>query len=309
MKCYTPPKKEIWKGRNDGSRNYQIVKCVNLSESPKLKAGSFALLGFACDEGIRRNHGRPGAKHGPTAFREAFANQPSVKQDLDLYDCGAITCNSSNLEEAQNSLAEAVKILIQEDVIPIVIGGGHELAWGQFLGYAMAKEQSCKIVNFDAHYDIRPLTDSKGNSGTSFRQIYQYCQENRLPFDYTCIGISTLGNTKQLHEDAKALKVNTVFAEDIQTQGEAALTHILPKGNDPIYLSLCLDVFAAAYAPGVSSPQPLGLAPWQLLPSLVKCVKSGNVKMIGIAELAPRYDLDNCTAKLAAQIVNMLISQ
>lgn len=309
MKWYTPPKKEVWKGRNDGSRNYQLVQCVNLLKPLKLERGGFGLLGFACDEGVKRNQGRPGAKKGPAAFIEAFAGLPTLNKDIHLYDCGTITCETDNFEEAQDYLANAVALLLQQDVIPIVIGGGHELAWGQFIGYVKAKQQSCRIINFDAHYDIRPLQNGKGNSGTSFRQIYDYCQHYQWPFDYTCVGISKGGNTLELHESAKEMKAKVVFAEDIHTQGDAAFSKTLQEGKDPIYLSLCLDVFAAAHAPGVSAPQPLGLAPWDLIPALLKVMKTGNVKMIGVAELAPEYDRDGVTAKLAAQIVNMLIAR
>jgi formiminoglutamase len=305
---YNPPVKNIWSGRDDGSqalRNHQVIKCIPIQQLPNhFHENSFALLGFVCDEGVKRNSGRVGAAEGPRSFREAFANLPA-NHTHSLYDCGDIVCKDHNLEEAQKELAHTVSALLRLGITPIVIGGGHELAWGQFQGYTTAHpNHSCAIVNYDAHYDIRPLVDEKGNSGTPFRQIYDYCTSHNLPFDYTCVGISKFGNTQYLHDEAKKMKIKTLFAEDIH-MGSAFTKD--PKQD--VFLSICLDVFDAAHAPGVSAPQPLGLTPWQLLPSMFNLMHSGKVAMIGVAELNPIYDRDNSTAKLAAQIVNSLLSQ
>jgi formiminoglutamase len=70
-----------------------------------------------------------------------------------------------------------------------------------------------------------------------------------------------------------------------------------------IYLTLCLDVFASAYAPGVSSPQAFGLSPYTLLPFFRQVLESGKVIGFDIAELNPIYDQDSQTAKLAAHFV------
>ena len=73
--------------------------------------------------------------------------------------------------------------------------------------------------------------------------------------------------------------------------------------NEMIYLSLCLDVFSAAYAPGVSAMQPLGLTPWHVIPLIRQLAASGKVISYDIAELSPRYDIDQRTAKLAANLI------
>lgn len=300
---YTPSDKTLWTGREDATRYHQVVECCDLRYLPaKFENNSFGIIGFACDEGVKRNGGRVGAKDGPKAFRCAFANLPT-NHTRRVYDFGDILCKDGNLETAQKNLADGVAILIKHGITPIVIGGGHELAWGQFLGYAQTHpHQSCSIVNYDAHYDIRPLTDPIGNSGTPFRQIYNYCQSEQLPFDYTCVGISRFGNTQSLHDEADKMGVKRVYSDEVSSE-------IKISAERDVYLSLCLDVFSSAHAPGVSAPQPLGVMPMQLLPSMIHLMNTGKVAMVGIAELNPKYDVDNCTAKLAAQIVNTLISQ
>ena len=75
--------KDTWAGRNDGAglsvqRWHQRVILVDMVTGQlPLIAGSqkgIALIGFASDEGVRRNGGRTGAKSGPLYFRKACAN-------------------------------------------------------------------------------------------------------------------------------------------------------------------------------------------------------------------------------------------
>ena len=83
--------------------------------------------------------------------------------------------------------------------------------------------------------------------------------------------------------------------------------------NDQIYLTLCSDVFSAAYAPGVSASQPFGMHPEMVLLLLKHITNSGKVISFDIAEVSPRFDEDNRTAKLAAitifAVINTIIEQ
>ena len=88
-------------------------------------------------------------------------------------------------------------------------------------------------------------------------------------------------------------------AEEIYEQNLAWQIAFLDKfmlNLDHIYLTLCLDVLAECFAPGVSAPQPMGLTPWQILPLLKYIIQSGKVVSIDIAELSPPLDQDtkNC---------------
>ena len=77
--------------------------------------------------------------------------------------------------------------------------------------------------------------------------------------------------------------------------------------NDLIYISLSLDVFSPAFAPGVSTIQPLGLTPWHIIPLIRQLAASGKVISYDIVEHVPRYDIDHRTAKLAASLIYEII--
>ena len=294
---------------------------------------NFGLLGFACDEGVRRNHGRPGAFLGPNVFREVLSkiNMPVFR------DFGDIECLDSDLETAQKNLGLKIVEILSQNYMPVVVGGGHETAYGHFLGISkFLGQKNCGIINFDAHFDLRPLTSpltplhqvergnnsrtafspsplggegpgvrSLGTSGTPFLQIAHERQEKKLKFDYLVLGIQPFANSQALFNQARDLEVSYVLAENLDKQAPAAIDKILSQ-HEFIYLSICLDIFAEAFAPGVSAPQVLGVFPHQVLPLLRQIMQSNKVISCDIVELAPIYDRQNTTAKLAASLMATL---
>lgn len=310
---YLAPDPMQWKGRADtppDSCFFQTVQLFNLLEAlPKpAKQITFALIGFKCDEGVRRNHGRPGATEGPAALRQALARLPLQKETAICLDVGNIICSDGDLEASQHALGEVAAILLQQGINPIVLGGGHELAWGHYQGIAKAfPHQNLGIINFDAHFDMRPtLENNHGTSGSPFLQIAKAHQEQKRRLDYNCIGIQHAGNIRQIYDTAKKYNAKIIWADDLhQGQLEKVIDFIdrIIDQNEIIYLSLCLDVFSSAFAPGVSATQALGLYPWHVIPLIRQIAASGKVICYDIAELTPRYDFDHHTAKLAANLV------
>lgn len=311
--CYLPPDPNQWQGRNDAppaSSFFQTVRMLNLLEEtlPLSNTLTFGLLGFRCDEGIKRNHGRIGAAEGPAAVRQALAKLPVQKQNFKCFDAGSIVCPDGDLEKSQQSLGDIIAVLLENQIKPIVIGGGHELAWGHYQGIAQVyPKKHLGIVNFDSSFDMRPLLPGeKGSSGTVFLQIAKEHQAAKRRFDYNCVGIQHAGNVRQIFETAKTFNTKVILADELhQGQLEKTIDFIdrVADENDLVYVSLCLDVFAAAYSPGVSTIQPLGLTPWHIIPLLRQLASSGKVVSYDLVELSPRYDIDHRTAKLAANLI------
>lgn len=314
---YLPPDPTLWQGRTDtpsSSSFFQLIKTFNLLEGKAFepKPLTFALIGFKCDEGIRRNLGRVGAEDGPRAIRQALAKLPVQKLNFEIYDVGNIICADGDLEGAQEALGEVIAILLQNKIIPIALGGGHEIAWGHYQGIVEAyPREKLGIINFDAHFDMRPLLKNNlGSSGTPFLQIAKAHEARKKHFDYNCIGIQPAGNTRQLFETAKNYNTKMILADELhqgQTQKCVDFIDRIADENDVLYTSLCLDVFAAPFAPGVSAPQPMGLCPWHVVPLVRQLAASGKMISYDIAELSPRYDIDQRTAKLAANLIYEII--
>lgn len=309
---YFPPEANLWTGRVDATiplRLHEAVHCIDIQSSFLFPEKSIAFIGFACDEGVQRNHGRPGAVEGPAAWRKALANMPLPEYlQRPLVDLGDIVCLNNDLESAQESLGELTAWVLKNGGFPIVCGGGHEVAWGHFQGISKAGfDKNISIINLDAHYDLRPLQEGKGNSGTSFTQIAQHQNTNKHPFHYACVGIQPLSNTSALHAEALAHKVLIVTADEIDKAVEK-MAPLIEQTND-LFLTICLDVFAAAYAAGVSAPQPLGIIPSQAIPLIKKIARSGKLRTCNFAELCPPHDLDGNTARLTAFLTLEIIKE
>lgn len=313
---YEPIDMGIWTGRVDSKENYdafrwhQWVRPLNLNSSDaKLFDGKlgFALLGFCCDEGIRRNQGRVGAKNGPDAIRKELANLPcSFSQQTILFDAGNITCMDGDLEASQEVLARLVSQIRKLGLFPLVIGGGHETALGHYRGHKKFMENNNEkpdigIVNFDAHFDLRPLPIG-GSSGTMFRQIANECSNEGLDFRYLCMGIQKYSNTEELFKTARELGAVYLLSKDINSRGASYVKDNLDsfiQQTNNIYITICADVFSSAFAPGVSASQPLGMNSEDALRYIKYIIHSGKVIGFDIAEVSPRFDHDNTTANLA----------
>src|SRR5262249_20635154 len=142
-----------------------------------LRKDRAVIVGFPQDEGVRRNFGRLGAAQGPRAIRSALwrlvTTDCTTGSVLDLardppLDIGDIRIGGS-LEHSQESLGIVVSEILQAGAVPVVLGGGHETAYGHYLGYVYANKK-VGIINLDAHLDVRPLIDGQGHSGSPFRQ-------------------------------------------------------------------------------------------------------------------------------------------
>jgi len=328
---YRPAAKNSWIGRIDDTRDYdffrwhQVVERLDLARIKKspIAAGEtgFCFLGYCGDEGVRRNLGRPGAAKGPLSIRKDLGNLPcSFDRNVRLFDAGNIVCPDQKMEKAQNALVEAVSRIISLGLRPIVLGGGHELAFGHFRGIEEAVRASAKgkgkgegkgkgfslgIVNFDAHFDLRPYGRG-GNSGTMFLQIADRSRDEGEKFSAFYVGIQMTANTIGLFKTAERLDVGYALAKDIS---DASLPDVCDRlsefieAHDGIYLTICADVFSSAFAAGVSSPQPFGLLPETVLHLMKHVVRSGKVLSFDIAEVSPPLDPDHRTAKLAAVVV------
>ncbi len=319
----------VWNGRIDDEhdrkafRLHQVIQKLDLDHIDTFtfepNTQKFAILGFCSDEGIRRNLGRVGAVHAPGSIRKQLANLPvTFDNSVTLFDAGNIHCSNQDLENTQTALAWAIQRLLAHDVFPLVIGGGHEIVWGHYQGiYAhlqITSAPSVGIINFDAHFDLRPVV-TEANSGTPFSQIAVFCESNQLDFGYQCIGIQQFGNTQSLFDKADKLNVSYLFANKLLPENKAhyqqTVTNFIKK-HQHIYITLDADVFNAAYAPGVSATQPLGITPDLVCELLELIIHSGKVISFDIAEVSPPLDVDNRTSKLAAfmvyQIVNFLIA-
>ncbi|MBT8211134.1 MAG: formimidoylglutamase [Eudoraea sp.] len=314
MKYYHPPKPEIWKGRSSKTAQYLHEQVIFQDlEAVKIQYDKgFALLGYACDEGVRRNQGRVGAKEGPDAIKQELAKLPCpLSWDSTLVDVGAVSCPDQDLESAQAALSEKVKVLLDKGFFPLLLGGGHDIAYGHYSGIRehLGPDAEIGIINFDAHFDLR--NNSGGNnSGTPFYQIARKQKERNRPFHYLCLGIREEANSGELFNTAREFDIDWVTNDTFNLQHTEFLRDQIRdflEKVDRVYLTIDLDGFSSAYAPGVSAASPFGFTPEIALWTLQIIIASGKLISMDLAEMNPVYDQDRKTAKLAAGILHHVL--
>lgn len=314
MKQYKAPKTKHWNGRISNKWLYlhEKVHCTPLEQVPRAQKRSIALLGYSCDEGVARNQGRIGAKAGPNVIKTAFGRMPNhLPSHVLLHDVGTIKCLDGDMESAQRDLAMAVARLLDQKQFPMVLGGGHDMAYGHYCGIkshldGKKEGQIIGIINFDAHFDLRKNTD-RPNSGTPFHQIAMDCQKQDGAFHYLCLGIRKDANDRDLFQSAKELNVTYIPNDTFRVpllQEINTWINAFAKNVDHLYVTIDLDGFSSAYAPGVSAASPMGFSPQVVMECLKTIMATGKLLSLDIAEMNPIFDRDGQTAKLAASLLH-----
>lgn len=310
MNKYHPPKPDLWKGRSSGNGQYlhERISFLNLDSEASLKENGFVVLGYACDEGVRRNQGRIGAAAGPDSIKQELARLPSPRQlNTPLWDAGNIVCPDQDLEASQAALAEKVNHLLEMGGFPLLLGGGHDMAYGHYMGLHsyLGKDKSMGIINLDAHFDLRSSAAGP-NSGTPFYQIAQ--QDNS--FHYLCMGIREEANAPILFDTARELGVSYILNSDYHIGNTDLLQNKLDKfiaDVNKVYLTIDLDGFSSAYSPGVSAASPFGFSPDIVLWTINRIINSRKLLSLDLAECNPKFDRDRQTAKLAAGLLHHVL--
>jgi formiminoglutamase len=299
---------DIWKGTVESATDRNRFKYHQVVTGPDLaEDADVALIGFCCDEGVRRNNGRTGAAKGPDAIRTALAPMPWHGKEATLCDYGNVSCRDSRLEEAQDELAEKVSEAYGQGSRVVILGGGHETLYGHYLGLRLhlGSEASIGILNIDAHFDLRPF-DVEPSSGTMFRQILEEDQNA----GYFVIGIQRYGNSRYLFETAGEFDVDYLPEETVRQSDPVQLSKRIQSFigyYDAVIVTLCMDVLDMAAAPGVSAPSPFGLEPASVRTIIRAACSHPAVRSFDISEVNPDVDEGGRTVRLGAALTNEAI--
>lgn len=280
-------------------------------EGAALRPGRPVLVGFPQDEGVCRNHGRPGAAEAPREVRRWLRRLTPCDGSCDVsltdappLDLGDLRVVGS-LEETEEALAEVVGAILARGAVPVVVGGGHETAYGVYLGHVAARAP-VGLINLDAHLDLRPCDGGIGTSGTPFRQALEHPTEPLPGPRYVCLGAQPQSVSRE----------HLLYARRqgcvVRWYGEVAgdLTRCFSEERDrlaglgcQVHVSLDADVVRAADVPGVSAPNVAGLSGDEVLACIRLAGRSPQVAGMELVEINPRHDLDGRSARWAALAV------
>lgn len=174
------------------------------------------------------------------------------------------------------------------------LGGDHSITFPIIKAYH-DKYPVLDILHIDAHAD---LYDEYEGDKYSHASPFARIMENGFAVRLVQVGIRTL-NPHQA-EQAKKYNVEIFQMKDLD------LTKI-PKFENPLYISLDMDGFDPAFAPGVSHHEPGGLSSRQVI-DLIQSVKT-EVVGADIVEYNPNRDVQKMTAFLAAKMMKEVLGK
>ena len=312
---YKTPDLSLWTGRDDPEdgldalRYHHVLSVCDLNEKtcPSVDTG---LLSVDTELGRVRNKGRIGAAEGPGMIRKYLGNLGWHHGTQTLVDAGQIMPADDDLEQLQAEQSMYVRQLLQRCRRVVVLGGGHEIAWGNYLAMTQQfAEARLGVLNIDAHFDNRrPVHGS--TSGTSFFQMYEHAAAQNHEASILTLGIQPTQNTKALFKRAEDFGHRYHTADDIRRWGlEGCINHLVTWAGqvDVIYLTVCLDALDSAVMPAVSAPCTHGLTLNEVCAILRPIKASGKLKLTDFAEYSPRLDLDHRGARVVAYLVDQVI--
>lgn len=315
-----------------GERVQVLKKADQLAESLKECNATYILFGIAEDIGIRANEGKPGADKCWPSFLPSFLNTQSndflMGEDVmiagyfDFSDLlTVIEQNAPANEErtdayrhAVNTIDEEVeglvKLIVAENKIPIVIGGGHNNAYPLLKGSAKGLHQIQKIglpqincINLDAHTDYRPAEGR--HSGNAFR----YAEEDGFLQKYCVIGVHENYLPQNIWMDI----VNNPFFDMITYEDifihekrsfRQAVSHAVGFTDDN-YTGLELDLDSIENISS-SAETPCGIETLHARQYINLCAAHSKACYLHISEGAP--EIDNNKRDLTGKLISYLVS-
>lgn len=183
---------------------------------------------------------------------------------------------------------------LERDVKIFTLGGDHSITF-PIIKALNKSYPRLDILHIDAHTD---LYDNYEGDPYSHACPFARIMENELALRLVQVGIRTLNP----HQSGQANK----FDVEIHEMKNLNLS-ALPKFESPLYISLDMDAFDPAFAPGVSHHEPGGLTTRQV----IDIIQSIDTKVIGadIVEYNPERDIQDMTAFLAAKMMKEILAK
>jgi len=263
-----------------------------------------ALIGVPMDLGVSN---RPGARFGPRAVRgierigpyhPTFRGVP--KAALRAADIGDVAFRSRySLEQSLEDIELFYSALADQGVRPLSVGGDHSITYT--ILKTLGKRAAVGLVHIDAHCDTMGAYDgSKFHHGGPFRLAVL---DGVLDPERT-IQIGIRGSSNMFWEFSHVSGMSVIYMEDFMRMGVDAVAERARAvvGNQPFYISVDVDGFDPAFAPGTGTPEVGGLTAREGL-ALLRALGGLSVLGADVVEVAPQYDSTTNTAQLAAQLL------
>jgi arginase len=296
---------------------------------PETALKQVRLIGVPMDLGA----GRRGVDMGPSAVRYAGIGQQVQAQGYGYQDAGDISVPIpearapgkgprylKEIHRACERLSQRVERLMDEEVMPLVVGGDHSMAIGTIAGVAAhfrKRGEKLGLIWVDAHADMNtPETSPSGNiHGMPHAAVMGRGAPELVglgdfspklePDNVALIGIRDVDPGERdivLSTGIHYYEMMKVDARGMGAVVEEAIAHA-SRGTTGIHLSFDMDAVDPEYAPGVGTPVRGGLSLRESHLLMEMVADCGKLVSLEFAELNPIHDIANQTGQLLCELV------
>lgn len=264
------------------------------TDFPSLEEIDIAFIGV-CDDRLSVNN--EGCSMAPDKIREQLYRLNTGDFTLRMADLGNIRAGATP-RDTQFALKTVVAELMKINVLPLIIGGGQELTYGQYWAYE-ALEQKVELVAIDSHFDLDSKDEEQAMPDSSSYLNKIILHEPNYLFNYSNIGYQTY----LVNQDSIRLMHKLYF--DIHRLGEfnAKIQETEPVIRAADMLSVDISAIRMSDAPGNANANPNGFYGEELCQMMRYAGMSDKLSSIGIYEMNPKYDRQGQTAALVAQMI------
>ena len=244
---------------------------------------------------------RPGTRFASKAIRsESFGLETySPYQDRDLtdyriFDAGDLELCFGNPEKALEQIGKLTNKILEDEKIPVMIGGEHLVTLGAFRP-VFEKYPEVHVIHFDAHTDLREEYLGETLSHASvIRRIWDLTGDGKI-FQF---GIRSGDRSEFVWSKGHTALQKFDFdgLEDVLKTLE----------GKPVYFTLDLDVLDPSVFPGTGTPEAGGVSFLELL-NAVREVGKGNIVGLDVNELSPVYDQSGASTAVACKIIREIL--
>lgn len=290
----------------DGRRRAPFSGIATFLDAPVRDSAAgldVALVGVPMDLGVSN---RAGARLGPRAIRAVERIGPYNHENgiaplahLTFADVGDCPISRYSLDDSLADIEKYFNSLVDAGVRPISAGGDHSITYP--ILKAIGREHPVGLLHIDAHCDTGGIYDgAKFHHGGPFRHAVL---DGVLDPERT-IQIGIRGSSELAWEFSYESGMTVVHIEDFMRNGvEQTISKARAVlGDGPVYVSIDVDGFDPAYAPGTGTPEIGGILPREGL-QLLRGLSELNVVGGDVVEVAPQYDPTTNTAQLGAQLM------
>ncbi len=258
---------------------------------PSIENSQLAIIGVEEDRGAVNNEG---CALAPDYIRENFYKLYQGDYATKIVDLGNIK-KGNTLEDTYFALTDVVAKLLRKNIIPIIIGGGQDLTYPQYLAY-QKMEQTINIVSIDSSFDIGD-GEKELNSQSFLSKIILH--KPNILFNYSNVGFQTY------FVEQNAIDLMTKLYFDTYRLGQVRknIEDVEPIVRNADVVTFDISSVRHSDAPGNANASPNGFYGEEACQIARYAGLSDKLSSIGFYEINPAFDSNKQTAHLVAQMI------